>query len=62
MRARLPVVRVPEGAGNCEGLDRKLQTRINAAVERFASTGHGDVKKLRGSNEYRLTLRLTLRR
>jgi len=37
-----------------ERLDRKLRARINASVERFASTGHGDVKILKGSEEYRL--------
>ncbi len=37
-------------------LDRKLTDRIRAAVRRFATTGHGDVKRLQGIDppEWRL--------
>jgi len=35
-------------------LDRKLQRRISGAVERLAAIGHGDVKHLKGTSEYRL--------
>ena len=36
-------------------LDRLIQARITAALERLASTGHGDVKKLQGRpDDFRL--------
>jgi mRNA interferase RelE/StbE len=35
-------------------LDRKLSERVVAAVDRFADNGHGDVKRLQGSPQYRL--------
>lgn len=35
-------------------LDRQVAARVIARVERFAREGHGDVKKLKGSDEYRL--------
>lgn len=36
-------------------LDRKAQQHIADVVNRFASTGHGDVRKLQGyENQYRL--------
>jgi mRNA interferase RelE/StbE len=42
-------------AKDIDRLDRKLRERIAAAVDRFATTGHGDVKALKGSpGEYRL--------
>jgi mRNA interferase RelE/StbE len=39
-----------------EGLDRGTARRVKAAVERFAETGVGNVKKLQGIDppEYRL--------
>lgn len=40
--------------GDLRRQDRRLTERIIAAVERLAETGHGDVKRLRGSEEYRL--------
>lgn len=35
-------------------LPRDLRARIFSAVERFDALGHGDVKKLKGSDLYRL--------
>lgn len=35
-------------------LDRALTERIIAAVQRYAESGHGDVKRLQGSSDYRL--------
>jgi mRNA-degrading endonuclease RelE of RelBE toxin-antitoxin system len=35
-------------------LDRSLRERIHSAVNRYASEGYGDVKRLKGSDEYRL--------
>lgn len=35
-------------------LDKKLRQRVNKAIERFAETGYGDVKKLQGLPGYRL--------
>lgn len=36
-------------------LDRQLEARIRATVERFATTGHGDVRRLQGyESEYAL--------
>ncbi len=35
-------------------IDKNLSMRIIDAMDRFASLGLGDVKKLRGSEEYRL--------
>jgi mRNA interferase RelE/StbE len=39
-------------------LDRQTQRRIVAAVERFAQTGHGDVKRLSGLEEEIFRLRV----
>ncbi len=36
------------------GIDGKLRRRVVGAVERFALEGHGDVKKLKGEEGYRL--------
>jgi mRNA interferase RelE/StbE len=38
------------------GLDRSIARRVKQAIERFAETGAGNVKKLRGLDppEYRL--------
>jgi len=46
----------PSGLRDLGRLDRPVQKRIVDAVERFASTGLGDVKLLQGktSREYRL--------
>lgn len=38
------------------GLDKSVARRVKIAVERFAHTGAGDIKRLKGSNvpQYRL--------
>jgi mRNA interferase RelE/StbE len=41
-----------------ERLDRKTQQRIVAAVDRFAQTGQGDVKRLQGVREETFRLRV----
>ena len=38
----------PAAIRDFDGLDRVTQERITGALERFAATGHGDVKKLQG--------------
>ena len=38
----------PAAARNLLALDRLVQSRILAAVTRYATTGHGDIKPLRG--------------
>ena len=35
-------------------VDHTLAQRVVRSVLRFAESGHGDVKKLKGSDEYRL--------
>jgi len=32
-------------------LDRQTQERVVAALERYAATGHGDVKRLKGEDD-----------
>jgi mRNA interferase RelE/StbE len=45
----------PQAARDLERLDRPLAGRILTAIERFAATGHGDVKRLQGvEREWRL--------
>jgi len=39
---------LPAALRDFDGLDRVTQLRVTSALERFAATGHGDVKKLRG--------------
>lgn len=34
--------------------DRRLVIRIRQAINRYADTGHGNVRKLQGADEYRL--------
>jgi mRNA interferase RelE/StbE len=41
-----------------ERLDRRTQQRITAAVDRFAQTGQGDVKRLQGMKEEIFRLRV----
>lgn len=37
------------------GLDRETARRVFDAVERFVASGHGDIRKLKGTtNEFRL--------
>jgi len=46
---------LPAGFRDLDGLDRITQRRVTAALERFAATGHGDVKRLQGRpGEFRL--------
>ena len=46
---------LPAALRDFDALDRLVQVRVTAALERFASTGHGDVKKLQGRlNDFRL--------
>lgn len=35
-------------------LDGPVRRRVVRAIDRYAATGHGDVKRLRGSESYRL--------
>jgi mRNA interferase RelE/StbE len=45
----------PAAQSDLQGLDAQYQERVIEAIERFATTGHGDVQKLRGrKGEYRL--------
>ncbi len=37
-----------------KGLDAGTRERVLRAIARYASTGHGDVKRLQASEEYRL--------
>ena len=39
---------LPAALRDFGALDRITQERVTAALERFAATGHGDVKRLRG--------------
>ena len=49
------VVFRPAAVRDLAHLDRVVQARIDAALVRFATTGHGDVKSLRGRpGEFRL--------
>jgi mRNA interferase RelE/StbE len=45
---------LPAATRDFGGLDQITQQRIVAALERFAATGHGNVKKLKGRNDFRL--------
>ena len=42
------VVFRPAAVRDLERLDRIVQARIDAALVRYAATGHGDVKSLKG--------------
>ena len=45
----------PAGSRDLLALDRLVQSRILAAITRYATTGHGDIKPIRGRpGEYRL--------
>ena len=49
------VVFRPAAVRDFERLDRTVQIRIDAALTRYATTGHGDVKALKGrQGEFRL--------
>jgi mRNA interferase RelE/StbE len=39
---------LPAALRDFDGLDRITQKRVATALERFAATGHGDVKRLQG--------------
>jgi mRNA-degrading endonuclease RelE of RelBE toxin-antitoxin system len=39
---------LPAALRDFDALDRLAQVRVTAALERLASAGHGDVKKLQG--------------
>ena len=39
---------LPAALRDFDGLDRITQERVIAALERYAATGHGDVKRLQG--------------
>ena len=46
---------LPAALRDFDALDRLVQARVTAALERLALTGHGDVKKLQGRpNDFRL--------
>lgn len=40
---------LPAALRDFDGLDRTTQQRVIAALERYAATGHGDVKRLQAS-------------
>lgn len=45
----------PAALRDFDGLDRITQRHVTVALERFAATGHGDVKRLQGRpGEFRL--------
>jgi mRNA interferase RelE/StbE len=45
----------PSALKDLEGLDRPVRERIVAALDRLAETGHGDTKRLKGTDaEWRL--------
>lgn len=46
----LQIVWSHEADSDLERLDRAMLERVVAAVERYAQTGHGDVKPLRGQS------------
>lgn len=48
------VVFRPAAVRDFQRLDRLVQLRIDAALTRYATTGHGDVKALKGRDEFRL--------
>jgi mRNA interferase RelE/StbE len=49
------IVFTPQARTNVRGIDRETAMRILAALDRFARTGMGDIKKLEGnSGELRL--------
>lgn len=51
------VVWADRAAKDCKGIDKPARRRILEAIERFAQTGHGDVKALQGEpGAYRLRL------
>ena len=43
-----------QALGDLRGLDRPVAQRIMHAVNRLSATGAGDVKRLKGSTEFRL--------
>ena len=45
---------LPAAIRDFGALDHINQQRIVAALERFAATGHGNVKKLKGRQDFRL--------
>lgn len=46
---------LPAALRDFDALDRLMQARVTAALERLASTGYGDVKKLQGRpHDFRL--------
>jgi mRNA interferase RelE/StbE len=52
---RLAVVWLPRAEKDRDGLDQVARARVLNALERYAETGHGDVKALKGHpGEYRL--------
>jgi mRNA interferase RelE/StbE len=44
----------PRAAGQWLKLSQEVRLRVNARLEQFAETGHGDVKKLKGRAGARL--------
>ncbi|MGD0014177.1 MAG: type II toxin-antitoxin system RelE/ParE family toxin [Bryobacteraceae bacterium] len=48
---------LPAALRDFDGLDRITQGRVIAALERYATAGHGDVKRLQGRvREFRLRI------
>jgi mRNA interferase RelE/StbE len=49
-----PVVFTPRSARQWAKLSPDLRSRIDRRLTEFATTGHGDVKRLKGRDEMRL--------
>ena len=53
---RMPVAFTPAATRQWVQLPPGVRTRINAKLESFAATGHGDVKRLKGRAGARLRI------
>jgi mRNA interferase RelE/StbE len=49
-----PIIFTPAAASQWLKLTQKVRQRVNARLEQFASTGYGDIKKLKGRAGARL--------
>ncbi|MBI4312599.1 MAG: type II toxin-antitoxin system RelE/ParE family toxin [Chloroflexi bacterium] len=45
----MQVILTPRAKKDLEGLDHKVASRIIQALERYAETGHGNLKRLHGA-------------
>ena len=46
-----PVLWTDRALRDADRLQRRIRERVFAAVDRFAATGHGDVKRLQGRDD-----------